>query len=61
MGTPMGKQDVMKRWNDSITTNATVVGVPPSDTARTSGNVYSITVPPWASAAASREGRRSSG
>ena len=38
-----------------------VVGVPPSDTARSSGNRYSTTVPPWASAAASLDGRRSSG
>ena len=42
MGTPMGKHDVMKRWNDSITARPTVVGVPPDDTASTRGNRYSI-------------------
>ena len=61
MGTPIGKHDVMKRWNDSITAKPMVVGVPPEDTASRRGKANSITVPPWARAAARLDARRSSG
>jgi hypothetical protein len=60
-GTPIGKLVRIVRWNPIITSAATVVTHPPPLSSRTIGATSSTTVPVWASTAAGRPGRRSSG
>ena len=60
-GTASGNVEVMCTWKAIIPAIAISPTVPPLVTIRTSGSVNSTTVPPWASSAASVEGRMSSG
>ena len=61
IGTPIGNVDRMCRWNSTMMATAIQVTVWFGDPINTSGTVYSMNVPPWASRPANGPGRRSSG